>query len=73
MEDKFEVRSYGKAELARLYNPYMCQNEALRTLSRWIRRNESLIENLTQAGARTYDKIYTPRQVSLIVSFLGEP
>lgn len=72
-EQKFIIRTYGKAELAHLYNPYMPIVSAMRKMRHWIKRNRKLAEGLNAAGANTYDHAYTPRQVALIAQFLGEP
>lgn len=69
----FEIKAYGKSELAQLYNPRMGVRSALRTLSVWIKRNEMLHGRLQETGLVPCCKIYTPRQVELIVEYLGEP
>lgn len=69
----FEIKAYGKGELAQLYNPGMGARSALRTLSVWIKRNGVLDDKLRETGLVPYCKIYTPRQVKLIVEYLGEP
>ena len=76
MEDNcsdFRVRAYGKADLALLYNPGMCPREALRTLTRWILRNERLCTELLNLGYRKTCKILTPLEVGVITRHLGEP
>lgn len=76
MEDnvlEFRVRAYGKADLAMLYNPGMCTREALRTLTRWMLRNEGLYGDLIALGYRKSCKILTPREVEVITRYLGEP
>lgn len=69
----FEIKAYGKGELAQLYNPGMGVRSALRTLSVWIKRNGALDDKLRETGLVPCCKIYTPRQVKLIVEYLGEP
>ena len=55
--ETFEIRSYGKSELAMLYFPKaQTPGGALSNLNFWIRR-----------------KAYTPKEVALIVYYLGEP
>ncbi|WP_321424522.1 DUF4248 domain-containing protein [uncultured Bacteroides sp.] len=76
MEEKlseFKVRSYGKADLALMYNPEMCVREALRTLMRWIVRNERLYRDLMELGYKKSCKILTPLEVAVITRYLGEP
>lgn len=69
----FEIKAYGKGELAQLYNPQMGVRSSLRTLSVWIKRNGVLHDKLQETGLVPCCKIYTPRQVKLIVEYLGEP
>ncbi|BEG98036.1 DUF4248 domain-containing protein [Bacteroides sedimenti] len=70
---EFRVKAYGKSELAMLYNPHMSVREALRTLTRWMMRNESLYRELEEMGYRKNCKILTPREVEVITRYLGEP
>lgn len=72
-EEKFEIRAYGKAELAYLYNPAMPLVSAMRKLRSWILRNEDLHRAMYQAGEGKNDHTYTRRQVRLMVQHLGEP
>ncbi|WP_455593145.1 DUF4248 domain-containing protein [Bacteroides sp.] len=72
-EEKFPIRTYSKAELAHLYNPDMPIVSALRKLRRWIKKNDKLLAELNATGASRYEHSYTPRQVTLIPHFLGEP
>lgn len=69
----FTLRAYTKAELAMLYNPTQCITVALQTLSRWIKMNPALVEELTQAGYNKYRRAFTPKEVRIIVKYLGEP
>ncbi|WP_321437508.1 DUF4248 domain-containing protein [uncultured Bacteroides sp.] len=73
MDENFELRSYSKTELSRKYNPLLCDRSAQRTLIKWIERNRELSERLLSTGFSKMDRLFTPRQVELIVSFLGEP
>lgn len=72
-ERKFIIRTYSKAELAHMYNPEMPIVSAMRKLRHWIRKNAELTRNLDAAGANKYDHSYTPRQVTFITQYLGEP
>ncbi|MCD8184702.1 MAG: DUF4248 domain-containing protein [Bacteroides sp.] len=69
----FRVRAYSKVELSMLYNPAFCLTNALHTLATWIRLNFPLWEELTAIGYNKYRRCFTPREVSLIVKYLGEP
>ncbi|BEG99198.1 DUF4248 domain-containing protein [Bacteroides sedimenti] len=72
-ENEFRVRAIGKSDLAMLYNPHMSVREALRLLTRWMRRNEGLWCELQELGYRKSCKILTPREVEVITRHLGEP
>lgn len=72
-DDIFPVRTYAKSELAHLYLPGICLRSALRTFSSWMKRNAELSESLQKYGYRERSKFLTPKQVELIVGFLGEP
>ena len=74
MEDeKFKIRSYGWTELALCYNPNLHENSASRLLHRWVVRNEKLVKTLKIAGFCARQRKLTPKQVGVIVDFLGEP
>lgn len=72
-EERFKIRTYEKAELAHLYNPNMPLVSAMRKLRSWIHRNKQLSAALIEAGENKRDHSYPPRQVALIVDYLGEP
>lgn len=72
-EEKFKIRSYGWTELALCYNPGLHPNSASRLLHRWVVRNKELTEALKAAGFCERQRILTPKQVGVIVGFLGEP
>lgn len=70
----FRVRPYSKRELAKLYFPdTMNEETAVANLRNLMRRNKELLDELRQAHYRTCDKVFTPKQVGIIVSYLGEP
>ena len=74
MSDNFEIRTYGKSELAMLYFPNAeTTTGALSNLSFWIRKNKKLVKALRSCGMPLKSKFYTPREVSLIVKHLGAP
>ena len=70
----FEMRSYGKSELAMLYFPKaQTVSGALSNLNYWIRRCADLSAALKACGMPRNAKSYTPKEVELIVYYLGEP
>ncbi len=71
--EEFKIRAYTKVELACLYNPYMTIPGALRILARWIAGNSQLTAELSALEYNHRNRIYTPRQVKVIVEHLGEP
>lgn len=73
MKEDFEVRSYGKTELAQLYMPDISPRSALATFRYWIARYPGLKERLAAQGVTPQIKRYTPSQVQLIVMALGTP
>jgi len=72
-EEEFKIKAYTKVELASLYNPEMVVSGALRTLARWISGNSRLIEELSRLEYNHRNRSFTPRQVKVIVDYLGEP
>lgn len=71
--DQFVVRSYGKSELALLYNPHITPKAACKKLNFWISLQPELVVNLCKSGLSLLSKSYTPAQVRLIVEALGAP
>ena len=68
------VKSYGKSELALLYFPDAATTSgALSNLNSWIRGNRELYAALQSCGMPPKSKFFTPREVSLIFEYLGEP
>lgn len=72
-EDFFRVRAYSKAELAALYNPNECITVSLQILSRWIRKNPTLMKELAEINYNKFRRGFTPKEVELIVKHLGTP
>ena len=69
MSDKaFEIRAYGKSELAMIYHPKCSRRAALARMRNWYETNPRLRYLLDVPG---YD--FTPKQVQQIVDELGEP
>lgn len=69
----FRIRTYTKVEIAMLYNPGACLTNAVSTLAGWIRMNRPLREELTAVGYNKYRRVFTPREVAVLVKYLGEP
>ena len=68
------IKSYGKSELAMMYFPHAeTKRGALNNLNNWIRGNSDLNKSLQQCGMPQKSKFFTPKEVSLIFHFLGEP
>ena len=72
-EEKFKVRALGFGELAQLYFPNISKKSASIQLSRWLKINVELNKNLSVYGFKNGQKLLTPKQVELIVNYLGEP
>lgn len=68
-----DIRTYSKAELAMMYNPTQCITVALQTLARWMKMNDSLMQELQVAGYNKYRRSFTPKEVEIIVRYLGTP
>lgn len=56
-----------------LYMPGICRSGALKQFNRWIERNARLTAELTETGYDGTERIFTPKQVELIVEYIGEP
>ena len=69
----FQIRTYGKGELAQLYCPNITTAAARKKLMLWIHFYPNLIDNLRVIGFSDTSKTFTPAQVRLIVEALGEP
>lgn len=62
-----------KSALARLYFPHLASHQACNRLRRWIVRCGELNDALAASGYRPNHRLLTPRQVRLIVHYLGDP
>lgn len=69
----FQIRTYGKGELAQLYCPNITTAAARKKLMIWLHYYPNLIDNLRVIGFSDTSKTFTPAQVRLIVDALGEP
>ena len=72
-ESKFIIRSYHKIDLAQMYSPGVKADSAARKMRRWINRNAELKRRLEEVQINALNHTYTPRQVAILVEFLGEP
>ena len=72
-ENEFKVRTYGRTELARIYNPTLKPESAYRRLLKWISISPELSKQLLKDGKPLKYRTFTPYEVRLIVEYLGEP
>ena len=68
-----KIRPYSKQELACIYFPDSLPHTAVNRLTRWIKRCPPLMAALHDKHYDKTSKIYSSRQVRLIVEYLGEP
>ena len=68
----FRIRSYGRTELAQLYNPCLTPKAAYRKLVGWIDHYPGLAVRLAELGKLPGSRSYTPAQVREIVEALGD-
>ena len=71
--ENFKIRSYSKQELAMLYFPDARPHVAVNRLTGWMRRCHALRDALTECHYNKHAKFFTPREVELIIHFIGEP
>lgn len=69
----FEIRAYSKKELALCYFPDLDPKSAGKRLKRWITKNEELYEELKKTCYNETFRSFSPRQVRIIVKYLGDP
>ena len=72
-ETKFIVRCYDKIELARMYFPYLSHPVSVAKLRRWMRNCHPLMDELLAGDFHPKLKMFSAREVRLIVHYLGEP
>lgn len=65
--------SLSKAQLALLYAPNLTQGAAVNRLMAWLHRDEATMQKLYASGYYKTQKVFTSRQVAIIIDFLGEP
>lgn len=71
--DTFDLRAYGRTELAQLYLPHLSPGRAWRKLREWLAASPGLEQRLQGTGYDGHGRTFTPLQVKLIVEALGEP
>ena len=71
--ENFEIRTYGRTELAQCYFPDLNSQAAYRKLQYWIDYYPHLREDLNATGCTPKSRTYMPAQVKLIVGAIGEP
>lgn len=73
-QPSFRIRPYSKRELAGLYFPDTRNGDsAVANLRNLMKRIPELVSELEAACYKPRDKVFTPRQVGIIVRYLGEP
>lgn len=71
---EFKIKAYGKSDLALQYFPDAASaHTAVNHLMSWIRRNPELTEGLVKLRYCKSAKYFTPKEVAMIVEYLGEP
>ena len=62
-----------KGDLAQLYSKHVCRKSALRLLNSYIHRADGLLAELEKTGYSHHARHFTPRQLALVLAYLGEP
>jgi hypothetical protein len=73
MDGQFKIRTYGYGELALLYFPNSTKKSASVQLRRWIISDNNLKTDLENSGFKKWQKLLTPKQVGIIINYIGEP
>lgn len=71
--EQFEIREYGRMELAQAYCPDIQPESAWRKLKAWIALRPGLSDRLRELGYNGHTRSFTPAQVQAIVEGIGEP
>lgn len=72
-EVRFSVRCYDKIELAKMYFPKLSNPVSVAKLRRWMRKCTPLMEKLREGDFRPKSKMFSAREVRLIIQFMGDP
>ena len=67
------LKSFGRMELAILYSPHTTPRHAWRRLRDWMSSHPTLLCDLAATGYTSHQRSFTPAQVALIFTALGEP
>lgn len=70
---KSNVLAIKKVRTSGIYFPELASHQACNRLRRWIIRCTELHDKLLETGYRPEQRIFTPRQIGLIIHYLGEP
>ena len=62
-----------KSELALTYFPQSNPSDAVRTLMKMVDYCKELHQALLATGYKKTQRFFTPKQISLIYAYLGEP
>ena len=68
-----KINSLSKAQLAQLYAPDLAPISAVNRLMKWLKRDEGVMQQLAALGYSKCNKVFTARQVQVIIDYLGEP
>lgn len=71
--EHFDIRAYGRTELAQCYFPALSPQVAYRKLQSWIDYYPNLRQRLVSAGCQPHSRMYMPVHVRMIVEAFGEP
>ena len=73
MKQTFEIKTYGKRQLAKLYYPELSGKAAYRRLLGQIASCPKLKEKLKEIGRSQRSWFYSPSEVKCIVESMGPP
>ena len=73
IDKPFEVKTYGRTELAQLYHPTLKKESAWRALRHELELCKPLARELRKQGYTPSQRHFTPRQVRTITQYLGTP
>lgn len=62
-----------KWRLAMMYSPHLSRKSALRLLNAYIHRARGLLDALEATGYSRAARHFTPKQLALVLTYLGEP
>ncbi|MBR4845149.1 MAG: DUF4248 domain-containing protein [Bacteroidaceae bacterium] len=72
-KDWLDEYPLNKGDLAMMYSPHVCRKSALRLLNSYIHRAKGLLPALEDTGYSRAARHFTPRQLALVLEYLGEP